>query len=65
MFLDNKKDPEYILGQITKLKLLARRHGQAIGVAHDRAASMKVLKDAMPLLAKEGYKLVFVSELIR
>lgn len=64
VFLDNEKDPEYILSQISKLKLLARRHGQAIGIAHDRAASMRVLKDALPSLAKEGYQLVFVSDLL-
>ncbi len=65
VFIDNKKDPEYMLGQLARLKFLARTHGQAIGITHDREASMKLLKEAIPELIKEGYKLVFVSDLLR
>ena len=65
VFLDNKEEPEYIRGQIHKLKSIAKLYGRAIGVAHDRKVALEVLKEAMPELEKEGYKFVFVSELLR
>ena len=65
IFLDNKEDPEYIRGQINKLKLRARARGRAIGIGHDRKVTLEVLKEVMPELAREGYKFVFVSELIK
>ncbi|MDD4954219.1 MAG: divergent polysaccharide deacetylase family protein [Candidatus Omnitrophica bacterium] len=65
VFLDNNEDPEYIKQQIYKLKSKARANGYAIGIGHDRRATLEVLKEQMPLLAREGYKFVFVSELVR
>jgi len=65
IFLDNKSDPEYIKGQIQKLKNRARLKGYAIGIGHDRASTLAVLKEELPQLKREGYKLVFVSELTR
>lgn len=65
VFLDNEEEPEYIKGQVEELKIKAGVYGQAIGIGHDRKATLEVLKKAMPELEKEGYKFVFVSELVR
>jgi hypothetical protein len=65
IFLDNKEDRLYIKGQIYKLKTLAKLRGQAIGVGHDRRVTLEVLKEIMPELEKEGYKFVFISDLIK
>jgi len=65
VFLDNREDPEYIKGQIFKLKRKAQMYGQAIGIGHDRKITLEVLKETMPELEKEGYKFVFVSELVK
>ncbi|KPK96571.1 MAG: hypothetical protein AMJ95_13490 [Omnitrophica WOR_2 bacterium SM23_72] len=65
VFLDNLEDPVYIKGQISKLKIKARRSGQAIGVGHDRRLTLEVLAEVIPELKKEGYKFVFVSELVK
>lgn len=65
IFLDNKDDPEYINGQLAKLKMRARLHRQAIGIGHDRKVTLEVLKAALPELEKEGYKFVFASELVK
>lgn len=65
VFLDNNQDPTYIKGQIYKLKTRARIYGQAIGIGHDRKITLEVLKELMPQLVKEGYKFVFVSELVK
>jgi polysaccharide deacetylase 2 family uncharacterized protein YibQ len=64
IFLDNKESPEYIRGQIYRLKVKAGLYGRAVGIGHDRKSTLEVLKEAIPQLEKEGYKLVFVSELI-
>ncbi len=65
VFLDNNEDPEYIRGQIYKLKVKARTYGRAIGIGHARRITLQVLKDIMPELEKEGYRFVFVSQLVR
>ncbi|KPK98988.1 MAG: hypothetical protein AMJ95_01670 [Omnitrophica WOR_2 bacterium SM23_72] len=65
VFLDNEEDPAYIKRQISKLKIMARRNGQAIGIGHDRRITLEVLSEVIPELKKEGYKFVFVSELVR
>ncbi|MDD5155315.1 MAG: divergent polysaccharide deacetylase family protein [Candidatus Omnitrophica bacterium] len=65
VFIDNKEDPDYIKSQIHKLKERARIYGQAIGIGHDRKVTIEVLKEAMPQLEKEGYRFVFVSDLVK
>lgn len=65
IFLDNKNDLGYIKSQLQILKAKARKNGYAIGIGHDRRNTLKVLKEEMPKLEKEGYKFVFVSELAR
>lgn len=65
VFLDNQEEPGYIKNQIYKLKIKARAFGQAVGIGHDRKVTLEVLKETMPELEKEGYRFVFVSELVK
>ncbi len=65
VFIDNKLEPDYIKAQLNKLKMKARFSGQAIGIGHDRPATLEVLRQIIPEWEKEGYKFVFVSELAR
>jgi len=65
IFLDNKEDAAYIRNQVYKLKRKALMYGYAVGIGHDRKVTLEVLKEIMPELEKEGYKLVFVSELAK
>ncbi|MFA5350989.1 MAG: divergent polysaccharide deacetylase family protein [Candidatus Omnitrophota bacterium] len=65
IFLDNLDDPSYIKGQIIKLRDLAKKNGQAIGIGHDRRNTLVALKETIPQLIKAGYKLVFVSEVAK
>lgn len=64
IFLDNKEEPAYIKNQIDKLKARAKVYGQAIGIGHDRKITLEVLNEIMPKIKQEGYKFVFVSELL-
>ncbi|MFH0913353.1 MAG: divergent polysaccharide deacetylase family protein [Candidatus Omnitrophota bacterium] len=65
VFLDNKNEAGYIRQQIYKLKARARAYGQAVGIGHDRRVTLEVLKEVMPELEKQGYRFVFVSELVK
>lgn len=65
IFLDNRLDPQYIRRQIDKLKMKANVYGEAIGIGHDQKVTLETLKEVMPELEKEGYKFVFVSELVK
>lgn len=65
IFLDNKQDAEYIKGQVAKLKKVAAVYGEAVGIGHDQRITLEVLKEEMSKLAKEGYRLVFISELVK
>jgi len=65
VFLDNNSDPEYIKGQLIKLRDLSKKHGTAIGIGHDRKNTLTVLKEMLPQLESQGYKFVFLSEVAR
>ena len=65
VFLDNKLEPEYIRSQIEKLKKKAALYGGSIGIGHDRKVTLEVLKEIMPKIEREGYRFVFVSELVK
>lgn len=61
IFLDNRKESDYIRQQLNKLKAQAARAGYAVGIGHDRKITLETLRDELPRIAAEGYKFVFVS----
>ena len=61
--LGDKEQSLYIQKQLYKLSSLAIRKGSAIGIGHDKKITLKVLRDMMPQLEKQGIKFVFMSEL--
>jgi uncharacterized protein len=65
IFLDNQPDEAYIKQQIYKLVSRARQHGFAVGIGHDRKTTLEVLRQVMPEVVKEGYRFVFLSELVK
>ena len=65
VFLDNQDGFGYIKGQLVKLKNLARKQGIAVGIGHDRKNTLLVLKEMLGQLEKEGYKFVFLSQVVR
>jgi len=65
IFLDNSASPEYIRQQLERLKEEAQEKGVAIGIGHARPNTLAVLAKELPKLKKEGYKLVFVSEILK
>jgi len=65
VFLDNKKDPEYIRSQFMHLIDVARRQGSAIGICHFRKNTADALAVLLPELEKNGIRLVHASELVQ
>lgn len=63
VFLDNDSSAQSIRQSLTGLAHYAARHGQALGIGHDRFSTLRVLQIALPELEKAGYTLVFASDL--
>lgn len=65
VFIDNESDPAHIRAQMLKLAARARRSGLAVGIGHDRAATLSVLSEMIPQLEKEGYQFIGITEAVR
>lgn len=65
VFLDNKADSQYIRSQFAKLVKAAKNQGYAIGIGHDHALTLKLIKELAPEIERQGIKFVFVSELVK
>ncbi len=55
----------YIKGQIQELASIAMKQGTAIGIGHNRRATLRVIKDIIPELEEQGIKIVPLKELVR
>ncbi len=64
VFLDNEKQVEYIKEQVLLLMREAKAKGSAIGICHVNPETTKALHEMFPIIEKEGFKLVFASELV-
>ena len=65
VFLDNELEPTQIRQRLVELAKAAAAHGEAIGIGHDRPATLQVLREAIPDLEKAGYQIVPVSQLAK
>lgn len=63
VFLDNESSVSHIREQLVELAKTASEKGEAIGIGHDRPATVECVRAAVPELEKAGYTLVPVSEL--
>lgn len=61
IFIDNKKDYEYIQNQLKKAIKIAKDRGYSIAIGHPDSLTLKVLKESAHLL--EGLEPIFVNEL--
>jgi len=65
IFLDNELNADYIKNQLDKLIARAKQDGEAIGIGHDRSVTLRVIKDSISEIEKQGIEFVFVSDLVR
>ncbi len=61
VFLDNKQDKDYIIGQLLKAVKIAKIQGYAIAIGHPKTLTLEVLRDSSDLL--DGVELVYVKDL--
>lgn len=64
VFLDNKDELEYILGQLEKTEKIAHKNGYAIAIGHPKIQTAQALKVWIKTLKDKGIELVWLSELV-
>lgn len=64
VFLDNKNELSYILGQLSKAEQIATKRGYAIAIGHPKSQTYEALKQWLPTLQSKKLKLVHLSEII-
>jgi polysaccharide deacetylase 2 family uncharacterized protein YibQ len=63
VFLDHYPTPDFIRKQIKELIRIARRNGQAVGILHPHATTLKILREKLPDLQKQVH-LVPASKIV-
>lgn len=65
VFLDNESDEDYIENQMRRTAEIAAKTGFAVGVGHDRPATVRVLARIIPELKNDGFQFVYLSEIVK
>lgn len=65
VFLDNKADTDYTLGQLRAAAAIAKRDGSAIAIGHPRPTTLAALTKIYPELQAQGIDFVLVSSLVK
>jgi polysaccharide deacetylase 2 family uncharacterized protein YibQ len=63
VFLDHVRSEPAIRAQLAQAARLARAQGRAIAIGHPYPETLRVLRERLPALAREGVRLVSLSEL--
>lgn len=65
VFLDNKNDYNYILGQFRQAEKVAKKNGYAVAIGHPHSETVKVLRDWLKDAEKRGFEVVHLSDLVK
>lgn len=65
VFLDNKDDFDYIMGQLRQTEEIARSKGYAIAIGHPKEQTYLALKAWLPTLEEKGIRLIPLSEMAK
>ncbi len=65
VFLDNKDDFNYIMGQLRQTEEIARTRGHAIAIGHPKEQTYLTLKAWLPTLKEKGIRLVPLSKMVK
>ncbi|MBR1601627.1 MAG: divergent polysaccharide deacetylase family protein [Alphaproteobacteria bacterium] len=64
VFLDNKNEYNYIMGQFKQAEKVALKNGYAVAIGHPYSQTLKVLQDWLPNANDRGFEIVHISELL-
>lgn len=65
VFLDTETDEDFIRKKMIELFKLAQKKGQALGICHPTAETLKVLKENLHLLEEFNLEPVFASQIVQ
>ena len=65
VFLDNDRSPYGIDKEFRRLLTVAKRRKTAIAIGHPYPATLLYLEHAIPMLKREGVRLISVSEILK
>ena len=65
VFLDPDRDPETVAREFERMKKLALERGAVVAIGHPYPATLALLERELPKLAREGFELVAISELVQ
>lgn len=65
IFIDDNTSYNSVVQSIDEAKQIALENGHAIAIGHVLPETLAALEDQIPKIAKEGYKIVFVSQLVK
>lgn len=64
VFLDNKNDYNYIMGQFRQLEKIAKKNGFAVAIGHPYSQTLSALQDWLKEAEKDGVEVVHLSDLL-
>jgi polysaccharide deacetylase 2 family uncharacterized protein YibQ len=64
IFIDNKREEEYIRQQLEKAEKRAFSKGSVVAIGHDSSATIDVLRKVIPGMKKRGIRFVKLSEVV-
>jgi len=65
VFLDNVDARPQILGQLQRVKAIARKKGNAIAIGHYRKLTLEILAEEIPQLEQEGFEITTLREILK
>ena len=65
IFLDNKKDLEYITNKFIELVAIAKKEGSALAIGHPHSNTIEILSRFLKDIDKYGVKLIGIKSLIK
>ena len=64
VFIDNVNDKNHIKEQLLKAKSIAATKGNVIAIGHAKALTLDTIKEIIPQFEKEGFKFVYLTEIL-
>lgn len=65
VFLDDTVAEPFVRRQLAELVAAAEKRGEAIGIGHPHAVTLRVLAEEMPKLRARGFRFVRASDIVR
>ena len=65
VFLDHEESPQSIKANLDSLVTLSHNMDIAVGIGHVKPMTLKVLKEEIPKLKREGYEFIALSKAVR